>query len=478
MGSFQYLSGLGLVGSACIRILAAYVLFLALSRLSSRSYLRHALLLLFLTGAGFYWAIVAAESLRPIFPTHTAIHSVAADQFVLTDSDTTTIAVPFSWDRRLELAIVVLVCAYAAGLIIMLFRLVRRRRILRMTITRARPISPDFEGVFERACQHLGISRCRILELPGLGSPGTAYTWKPLILLPDGLDLCLDKEQFVDVLYHELIHIRRLDFFWNTLGELVGCVLFFHPAVWLALSKLGRERELACDEAVMELRQGRRPDYALCLTRLARRRVLGCQIEAPSHLALLDSFLALRVQKLLEEKRRRTWGKQSAVFSAGLVALLVFVAGWSSLSLAIELVRPIANNASTMVPAGHSTASKRVRADGGKLHAVPSKVKNLPPSPPALHEGQPEPDENASHAPAGGNIDALIAPRQVESRVPPREADERSTWDEAAPSASAQSPISWRRTIAGAAISALEHVALGGRDKDIDKGGGRTPADH
>jgi hypothetical protein len=254
--------------------------------------------------------------------------------------------------------------------------------------------------------------------------------------------------------------------------------LFFHPAVWLALSKLGRERELACDEAVMELRQGRRPDYALCLTRLARRRVLGCQIEAPSHLALLDSFLALRVQKLLEEKRRRTWGKQSAVFSAGLVALLVFVAGWSSLSLAIELVRPIANNASTMVPAGHSTASKRVRADGGKLHAVPSKVKNLPPSPPALHEGPPEPDENASHAPAGGNIDALIAPRQVESRVPPREVDERSTWDEAVPSASPQSPISWRRTIAGAAISALEHVALGGRDKDIDKGGGRTPADH
>jgi len=30
--------------------------------------------------------------------------------------------------------------------------------------------------------------------------------------------LYLDSEQFVDVLYHELIHIRRLDFLWNTGG--------------------------------------------------------------------------------------------------------------------------------------------------------------------------------------------------------------------------------------------------------------------
>ena len=475
MGPFQHLTGIGLIASGCIRILAAYVLFIALTRLTLRARVRHAVWLLFLLGAGFYWATLVAQALAPILRTHSAIRSVlvATDQIAAIDSDTTIIAIPFSWDHRLEFASGVLACAYAGGLIIMLFRLLRRRRVLRMTVARARPVSGDFSSLFERACYRLGNSSCGILELPGLRSPGTAYTWNPLILLPDGLDLCLDSEQFVDVLYHELIHIRRLDFFWNTLGDLVGCVLFFHPAVWLALSKLGRERELACDEAVMELRQGRRPDYALCLTRLARRRVLGSQIQEPSHLALLDSFLALRVQKLLEENRRRSWGKRGAVFSVGFVTLLLFVAGWSSLSLAIELVRPMANSASTMVPARDSTASKEVRG-GRKPHVSSSKVRELPPSPPAVRDGPLEPD--VSDAPAGGNIDALIAPRQVDSRVSPREADEPSTWDEAAPSASAQSPISWRRTVAGAAISALEHVALGGKDKDIDKGGGRTPA--
>ena len=55
----------------------------------------------------------------------------------------------------------------------------------------------------------------------------------------------------------------------------------------------------------------------------------------------------------------------------------------------------------------------------------------------------------------------------------PREVDQRSTWDEAPPSMPSQSPVSWRRTIAGAAIGALEHVALGGKDVDKDKGVGR-----
>jgi hypothetical protein len=300
-----------------------------------------------------------------------------------------------------------------------------------------------------------------------------------LILLPDRLDLCLDKEEFVDVLYHELIHIRRLDFFWSTAVGLVGCVLFFHPAVWLALSKLGRERELACDEAVMKLRQGRRADYALCLTRLARRRILGYQLEAPSHLGLLNSFLALRIQALLEENRRRTWGKQCAVVSANLLALLLFFAGWSSLSLAVELSRPMANSAPLMASGKYSTASQRMMARGRKPYAPYPRVKQRPSIPVALHEVPPEPEEHKS-VPPGANIDALIATPQVETHVSPQEVDERSTWDEAPPSIATQGSVPWRRTVMGAAIGALGRIALGGKDvdKDIDKGGGRSPANH
>ena len=475
MGSI-HLGGFGLVASCCIRILAGYVLFIALTRLCSRSYVRHALWLVFLTGAGVYWSTLVAQELKPVHLTDAAIHSVSVDDLA-PSSATTTIAIPYSWDRRFELTGIVLVCAYAGGLILMLSRLIRRRRLLRKAFARAQPVSPSFENEFEKACRHLGVSRCRILELPGLSSPGTAYTWKPLVLLPDGLDLYLDSEQFVDVLYHELIHIRRLDFLWNTVGELVSCLLFFHPAIWLALSKLSRDRELACDEAVMTLRQGRRPDYALCLTRLARRRILGCQLEAPSHLALLDSFLALRVQTLLKENRRRTWWKRSAAISASVLALSLFLAGWSTLSLAIELARPMGKSSPLMVQGESSAASQKTPVGAGKPHVFSSRIRQLPPNAPKLHEVPAEPDQTPL-ATSDGNIEAVIASPQVESRVSPREVDEQSTWDEAPPAVPSHSPISLRRAAMGAAIGALEHVALGGRDvdKDIDKGGGRNPA--
>src|SRR5579863_837601 len=370
MGTIQHLTGLGLVASGIIRILAAYVLFIALTRLSSRSRARHALWLVFLIGAGFYWATLLAQvfQLQPF--TGGATRSVMTDAPAANASLPATLTIPIAWSSRLESASGLLVCAYAGGAILMIFRLARRRRSLRQAVSKARPVSAELKSTFEAECRHLKVSRCRILELSGLSSPGTAYIWKPVILIPEELDGYLDNEQFIDVLYHELMHVRRLDFLWGTLGDVVSCLLFFHPAVWLALRNLGRERELACDGAVMELRSGRRTDYASCLARLARRRVLGRQLDPPSHLALLNSFLAFRVQTLLTGNRRRNRGTQGAAISAGILALSVFLGGWSSLSLTIELAPPPAGNAPLLAQGGHSTASQKRVAQRGKLHSV------------------------------------------------------------------------------------------------------------
>jgi beta-lactamase regulating signal transducer with metallopeptidase domain len=466
MGSIQHLTGLGLVASGFLRILAAYVLFIALTRLTSRSYVRHALWLLFLIGTGVYWATLAAQVLPLTFTHVTTRREIVGAPAA--SSATTSVTIPFAWDNRIELASGIVVWAYVGGLIIMLFRLAGRRRCLRKVVARAQRVSPDIQVIFDTECHRLGVSKCQILELPGLRSPGTAYIWRSLVLVPERLDLYLDSEQFVDVLYHELIHVRRLDFLWGTLGEVVGCLLFFHPAVWLALRNLGRERELACDEAVMELRRGRRTDYALCLTRLARRRVLGYQLDPPSHLALLNSFLALRVQTLLAESRRRSRGKQSAAISAGLFALFVFFAGWSSLSLAFELARPLGAGAPLVVQGGHSRTSQKIRAGRGKPHALSTEIKLPRPIPTEPHRIPSEADEIASLPADGGNLDALIASPQVESGALRREVEQGPTWDEAPRSTPVQSPVSWRRTVMGAAIGALERVAVGSKEGDKD----------
>jgi hypothetical protein len=289
-----------------------------------------------------------------------------------------------------------------------------------------------------------------------------------VILIPEGLDFCLDSEQVIDVLYHELIHVRRLDFLWGILGEVVACLLFFHPAIWLALRNLGRERELACDNAVMELRQGRQTDYALCLTRLARRRVLGRQLDPASHLISLNSFLALRVKALLTANQRRSLVKQSAALSGSLLALSVFFVGWFSLALAVEVAGPLVVPYSLEVQHGYSVHSQKLTGRHRKAH-VRTEAKAQLPNPPAPHEIFPMREKNISAADVRSQKTGMVSQGAEPAGSP--QVDERPEWDESPPSSSVHSPISWKRTVIGAAVGALGRVAQGrGDDDDDDKG--------
>ena len=468
MGTIQHLAGLGLAASGIVRILAAYVLFIVLTRLSSRSRTRHALWLLFLIGTGFYWVTLLVQALQPRPFTGGATRSVVTDAPAANGSLSPKVTIPFAWNYRVDLASGVLAAVYAGGVIFMLIRLTRRRRSLRQAVSKARSVSPELKSTFEDECLRLGISRCRILELPGLSSPGTAYIWKPVILIPDDLDGYLDHEQFIDVLYHELMHVRRLDFLWGTLGDVVSCLLFFHPAAWLALRNLGRERELACDGAVVELRNGRRTEYALCLARLARRRVLGRQLNPPSHLALLNSFLAFRVQALLAENHRPSRGTQSAAISASILALSVFFAGWSSLSLAIELAPPPVGSAPLLAQGGHSTASPKRVVRRGKPHSLSTEITQPQANPPEPRGVPSEPDGIRYVPVNSGNRDAWIVSPQDESGGSLPEARERSVEDETPPSKPVNNHPSWRRTVVNAVVGALGRVAQGRRPDDKD----------
>jgi beta-lactamase regulating signal transducer with metallopeptidase domain len=486
MGPSHHLAELGIVATGFLRILAAYLLLVVVARVTRRPQVRHVLWLVFLVGAGFYWTTLLAQVVKPLPSSGPATRSVVAGE-PARGITPTRVAIPSAWDDRLETASRALTWAYAGGVILMLFRLARRRRFFRQAVARARPVSADVKSAFEEARSRLGVSRCRIVELPGLPSPATAYIWRPLVLIPEGLDSYLNSEQLVDVLYHELIHIRRLDFLWGTLGDIVGALLFFHPAIWSAQRNLGRERELACDGAVVKWRHGRRTDYASCLAQLARRRVLGRQLEPPSHLALLNSFLALRVQTLLTENRRRSGWKQGGAILAGLLALFVFVATWSPLSLSLELARPLVASAPLVMQDGRSTASREFGVHHGKptprpsatiapVDGVSTGVRQplpIPPGPPALAGIPLEAGEMESLSTANnGSHDAGIVYPQVEPEGLPWPAHEGPVWNETPPSKTVPNPISKRRTIIGAALGVLWRVAAAstGQEGESDSG--------
>ena len=88
----------------------------------------------------------------------------------------------------------------------------------------------------------------------------------PAIVLPQRLAQSLSCDELRLVLLHELIHVRRRDALVDQVAWFIACIHWFNPAAWLALAGLRRERELACDAALLDLLgKSARRDYGSVL---------------------------------------------------------------------------------------------------------------------------------------------------------------------------------------------------------------------
>ena len=139
--------------------------------------------------------------------------------------------------------------------------------------------------------------------------PSVDGVLRPHISLPVGIERLLSERELDAVLLHEVTHARRRDNLIGLLQEVLQCVLWFHPLVWLAGSRLAIFRELSCDDSVIERSRG--ADLISAMAKLAD----------PGHSRLLSAGAAtLFTQRL---SRLRT---APARRSRGAIDLLLLVA--------------------------------------------------------------------------------------------------------------------------------------------------------
>lgn len=99
--------------------------------------------------------------------------------------------------------------------------------------------------------------------------PGLVGILRPVLLLPRCLMEQLSSEEIRSILAHELCHLRRRDNLTYLIHLLSQAVFWFYPPLWWLGTRLIRERERACDEAV--LAAGHEPQvYAQSILKVCR----------------------------------------------------------------------------------------------------------------------------------------------------------------------------------------------------------------
>ena len=83
-----------------------------------------------------------------------------------------------------------------------------------------------------------------------LKTPLTFGILKPKIILQDHI---LADEKLLDhVLIHELMHIKKFHILLNHLVNILACLYWFNPLLWLSLKYLDQDIEINCDKLVVE----------------------------------------------------------------------------------------------------------------------------------------------------------------------------------------------------------------------------------
>jgi hypothetical protein len=252
--------------------------------------------------------------------------------------------------------------------------------------------------------------------------------FQPRILIPDWLLPRLSADELNQIVLHESTHLTRRDDWTNLLQQLFLIVFPLNPGLWWIDRQLAKEREMACDEAVVRTTRAPRA-FAACLARIAERGMAHRREALSLGAWQRRSELVSRVHRILRKNRS---------LSPAAARLLLGVVGCGLVGISIEfascpqLVAFTAAAPRTTDPAQASQwgdavypENPRVEALTRGAHIVQARAE-MPTAPAAkpragrarmaavgeLRAAASEPDAH-KHASQRGPLEFAEAPRQI-----------------------------------------------------------------
>ncbi len=146
-------------------------------------------------------------------------------------------------------------------------------------------------------------------------APAVGGVLRPFISLPCGIERLLSKHELNAVLIHELAHAKRRDNLIRLIYEVGLSMLWFHPLVWIAGSRLALYRELSCDEPVIQSARG--GDLISALAKLANPE------QAFLLQATASSLIGHRLSRLTGAQSQRKYVAANILLTAMFGAVLL-----------------------------------------------------------------------------------------------------------------------------------------------------------
>jgi beta-lactamase regulating signal transducer with metallopeptidase domain len=167
--------------------------------------------------------------------------------------------------------------------------------------------------------------------------PALLVTWgvrQPRVIVPAAAS-AWNTDRIRLVLGHELAHVQRRDWLIQLGAEVVRCVFWFNPIVWIACRALRQESEQACDDAVLALGIDG-GTYATHLVAIARTCRIRRDMWSPAAAIAGPSSLERRVRAMLNARvnREPLTSRAAGIAMAALLLLTAPLAGFEAFAQA------------------------------------------------------------------------------------------------------------------------------------------------
>ena len=267
------------------------------------------------------WPLATLIALRPPSDADGAIVQLGAM------AATNAASAPVDLFADLDRALPWLVLLWGAGVLAMAARTLQQWHALNLVARRWAHAQADLDAMVLGLSRRFGfVRRVRVLVSTRIDTPMLVGWLKPVVLLPTAVVLGFPRHQIELILAHELGHLRRYDHLVNLAQAVLETLLFYHPVVHWISDEVRNERELCCDELVLELTSGEPREYARTLASLEElRHVAGSLALAANGGELLERvrrIIGMPAPRLSVE--RRASGRWLLVaFALGAALLLV-----------------------------------------------------------------------------------------------------------------------------------------------------------